>query len=65
MLYLLTGCGLPELKDTNDLKWPLEKLMLDESDEAAADHIKKHLKIASEASTRSKLKNAAHLWKHT
>ena len=65
MLYLLTGCGLPELKDTNDLKWPLEKLMLNESDEAAADHIKKHLKIASEASTRSKLKNAAHLWKHT
>jgi len=65
MLYLLTSCELPELKDVKDLVWPSKKMMLGQTNEEAENDLKKQLKIASSASTRSILKNAAHLFKHS
>ena len=61
MLYLLTSCELPELKDVKDFHIKNDARSTNE----AENDLKKQLKIASSASTRSILKNTYHLFKHS
>jgi phosphatidylinositol-4,5-bisphosphate 3-kinase len=63
LFYLMLASGLPELEDIKDMAWLQDKLMLTATDEEAAEHFRKQIKVS--LNTRATLFNdAVHLFKH-
>lgn len=63
LFSLAIPCNLPELQTEKDVLWIYEKLMVGASDEDAADHFKKQLKVS--LNTRgTRINDAAHMLAH-
>lgn len=63
LFYLMIASGLPELEGPADMAWLREKLMLGATDEEAAEHLRKQIKLS--LTTRTTLVNdAVHLLAH-
>jgi Phosphoinositide 3-kinase family, accessory domain (PIK domain)/Phosphatidylinositol 3- and 4-kinase/Phosphoinositide 3-kinase C2 len=63
LFYLMMASGLPELTEVRDMAWLQDKLMLTATEEEAAEHFRKQIKVS--LNTRATLFNdAVHLFKH-
>ena len=63
LVNLAIPCELPELQTENDCLWIYEKLMVDLSEEEAAEHFRAEIKVALETRT-TRWNDAAHMIAH-
>ena len=63
LFSLMLSCGIPELREAEDIRWLEEKLMLGKSDAEASEHLRGEIQKA----LRTKMTQAndlAHVLKH-
>jgi len=64
LFFLMISCGIPELQNEEDLDWLKRTLLLDKTDEEAAEDFKKQLEM-SLSEERTRLMHAMHSIVHT
>jgi phosphatidylinositol-4,5-bisphosphate 3-kinase len=63
LFFLMLSSDLPELQKEEDLDWLREKLMLNATDEEAADHFRKQIKVSLHTKA-TQFNDAVHVLKH-